>query len=205
MKKDSLKKNFILLTSLPFVVLTLLMAWLFLHSYFNTLEHQLIVYSKDLSLEISQEVSHLIYNKEALKIDQVSKAKLNKPDVRAVAVFNADSTLISHVGPDMNPAASMYFLDSPLLSEEDIITTTKSIRMISPVYHQSFRFNKVKLEKIGHVEIEISTLNNTIKKYQATGAVTAALFFVWFLQIFSTYFFSSFFSSLLHKNGQHSP
>jgi len=191
MKKDSLKKNFILLTSIPFVVLTLLMAWLFLQSYFNTLEQQLIVYSKDLSIEISHEVSYLMYNKEALKIDQVSKSKLNKPDVRAIAVFNADSTLISHVGPDMNPAASLYFLDSPLLTDEDLITTIKSIRMISPVYHQSFRLNKTKLEKIGHIEIEISTLNNTIKKYQATGAVTAVLFLVWFLQIFSTYFFSS--------------
>jgi len=191
MKKDSLKKNFILLTSLPFVVLTLLLAWLFLQSYFNTLEQQLIVYSKDLSLEVSQEVSHLLFNKEALEIDKVSKSKFNKPDVRAIAVFNAYSTLISHVGPDMRQADSLYFLDSPLLSDEDIITTSESIRINSPVYHYSYQSNNHELKKIGHVEIEISTLNNILKKYQATAAVTAVLFLVWFLQIFSTYFFSN--------------
>lgn len=190
MNNGGLKTKIILLVSLPTVLLTLLLAWLFLGAYFKTLNQQLIVYSKDVSLEISQEIGGFLANNKTDKIDQISKAILNKPDVRAIAVFSADRRLLSHVGPDMTPIPLLTSKNaSP--PHEQILATERSIRISSSIFHPGYVDGDQTRPKIGHVEIEITSLGNTLKKYQAASLVTVALLLCWIAQGLIAYFLST--------------
>ena len=189
MRNNNIKNTSLLLTNLPVVFLTLILAGIFLRSYFNTLDDQLIIFSKDLSLEIRQELSSVMANNQLAEIDKLSKSKINLPDVRAIAIYNANMELISHVGPDMKAAKSLSFLDSGFLKDEDLVASTDSFRIISPIYHEDHRDKLHKLEKTGQVEIEISTLGITIKKYQITLLVFILLLISWMFQGSITYYF----------------
>lgn len=199
MTNGGLKTKIILLVSLPTVLLTLLLAGLFLTAYFKTLNQQLIVYSKDISLEISQEISRFLVNNETNKIVQISNSKLNKPDVRAVAVFNTDNQLISHVGPDMAPIPLLTSKNASPSSHEQIFETEESIRISSPIFHPEYVDGGQTRPKIGYVEIEVSSLGNTLKKYQTVGLVAAALLLCWIAQGLIAYFLSTWAETVIAK------
>lgn len=193
MHEGSLKLRIILLACLPVLLLTLLLAGFFLKAYFKTVDQQLIAYSKNLSLEIRQQITTSLDNNETDKIIQISKHGLNKPDVRAIAVFNAEGKLVSHVGPDMITVSPLAFKDTSLLPSagNQITWTEKSLRISDPLVYQRSQNSAQIRGKVGRIEIEIATLGNTLKKYQAAGLVALVLALSWAIQGLIAYFLSA--------------
>lgn len=189
MNKWGLKTRVLLLTLLPTLTIALLLGIFFVNIRLQELDEQLkqtgtltiqkfypaihAQLSKIDLLADNPKQSIVASQTEKNNLQQISNRLLEELDVRAATIFGADTKPLAHAGPTMR-----QFIDRDIDREFNdflnINATENSLRFIRPVYQQDplgLRILDASNSQsasalVGWVEVELSTMNTTLKQYQ---------------------------------------
>ena len=201
MHKWGLKTRVLLLTLLPTLTIALLLGIFFVNIRLQELDEQLkqrgvltvqkfypaihgqLTQAFNANKQKKNQVSNARQQQERNNLQQISNRLLEEIDVRAATIFSAETKPLAHAGPTMRP------FSDPTIEREfnDILhinATENSLRFVRPVYRLDplglkLLENNTNTQNgentiIGWVEVELSTMNTTLKQYQlflASGVV----------------------------------
>ncbi|WP_428239817.1 response regulator [Gynuella sp.] len=167
MKRLELKRQILLLTITPSILMALIFIIWFSWQQVSNLELELRSRGESASRRLVDAVEYgLIANNFSL-LQQIARATLNEPDARAINIYNNKLKIVAQAGPKMNPVSTpMPFSDSV-----SVIESTSTIRYRVPVtsQRQEYYVHPSQLQKepqLGWVELEFSKANIRTEQYK---------------------------------------
>lgn len=164
-----LRSRALLISSIPVLVIGLILATLFTVQRFKELDDALLKQGEMISAAFAHGIFESMTHRQGHTVPFYAQRILEEDNVRSVAIHEADGTLITRAGPKMRPLLEgVSLLPSADVRHATGRLTDSTLRVIHPIYPAS-SYHPLAGEdtNAGWLEVEIDRSNLIIAKYRS--------------------------------------
>lgn len=167
MKRYGIERQTLLVTLIPIVVMAVLLESFFIFTHFADLDRALLERSQLLSHQLASSSEYAVFSGNTILLQQNVDAARSFPDVKSIAIFDAQSSLIlssDKAGAQIRPTDTASYV--PIYQDNDILRLYEPI-MATQINLDGLVSAPVAANQLGAVSIEISKqrLNNQKNEY----------------------------------------
>ncbi len=166
-KNSGIKQRVMAMALLPTLSITLLLGVFFTLTRLNDLDSVLFERSLATAEQFTAIAGYQVKNQDKQLLQDIANSALEKADVRSITIYDSNADQRVHSGPGM---LSVISSDLRFSSHQQHLFTEQSIRIITPIFSLPTQSERApvteKSSPIGWHEMEFSTVNTEIKKYQ---------------------------------------
>jgi len=158
------------------MLITSMLGAYFTFAHLKNLDNLLQEHGIAISRQLISSADYALTINEATSFQQLAQAALEERDVRAFILYDENKNTLIHFGPTMWPQNEST--KTGLGNETNLVNTEQSLRIIAPISPAAIHSNNKQPNATknnnslqppvnGWIEIELSTTNTTLKKYQS--------------------------------------
>ncbi|AUM11781.1 response regulator [Ketobacter alkanivorans] len=169
LKGLGLRSRALLISSIPVLVIGLILATLFTAQRFKELDESLLEQGEMISAAFAHGIFESMTQRQGHTVPFYAQRILEEDNVRSVAIHEVDGTLITRAGPKMRPLAEgVSLLPAPDTTTATGRLTDSTLRVIHPIYPASSYHPLAGGDaNAGWLEVEIDRSNLIIAKYRS--------------------------------------
>ena len=169
LKDIGLRTRALLISALPVLLIGFVLAGLFLHQRFSELDRLLEDHGEMITASFSHGIFESMTQRQGHTLPFFAQRILEEDNVRSVAIYDTDGTLLTQAGPRMHalPQGSALIPPDHIKRAVSRMTDT-TLRVIHPIYPAS-SYHPLARDRAeaGWLEVEIDRSNLVLEKYRS--------------------------------------
>ncbi|MFO1258760.1 MAG: two-component sensor histidine kinase BarA [Gammaproteobacteria bacterium] len=187
MNEWGIKTRVLFLTLVPTIAISLLLSAYFTSTRLQDLENALRDRGYAIALQLAPASEYGVFSGNTAVLQHIANEALSEPEVRSVAIFNRDGTLLTHAGQDHNLRLSTIDLSDPpsnitMTDQENALIFTVPVTVSDliiddyPTSDAPASYGQQNNHILGWITIELGRVTTTLRQYQVLFACSIIIF-----------------------------